>query len=96
MLSSGYKLAAAVIGGVVLETTLRDICLQNNLALGKLDKMNADLAKAGIYNKLQQKKITALADIRNSAAHGKSEEFSNDDVTMMIRDIEKFLIVHLA
>lgn len=96
MLSSGYKLAAAVIAGVVLETTLRDLCNQNSLPIGKLDKMNSDLAKAGIYNKLQQKRITALADIRNSAAHGKPEEFSDNDVTMMIRDIEQFLITHLS
>lgn len=96
LLSNGYKLAAAVIAGVVLETTLRDLCYQNGLAIGKLDKMNADLAKLGIYNKLQQKRITALADIRNSAAHGKSEEFSDDDVIMMIRDIEQFLAIYLA
>lgn len=96
LLSSGYKLAAAVIAGVVLETALRDLCNQNSLAIGKLDKMNSDLAKAGIYNKLQQKRITALADIRNSAAHGKPEEFSDNDVTMMIRDTEQFLITHLS
>lgn len=58
--------------------------------------MNADLAKAGVYNKLQQKRITALADIRNSAAHGKPDEFSENDVTTMIRDIEQFLIAQLA
>ena len=58
--------------------------------------MNSDLAKAGIYNKLQQKRITALADIRNSAAHGKPEEFSGDDVIMMIRDIKQFLAIYLA
>ena len=96
LLSSGYKLAAAVIAGVVLETALRDLCNQNSLPIGKLDKMNSDLAKAGIYNKLQQKRITALADIRNSAAHGKPEEFSDNDVTMMIRDTEQFLITHLS
>ena len=96
LLSNGYSLAAAVIAGVVLETTLRDLCYQNGLAIGKLDKMNSDLAKAGIYNKLQQKRITALADIRNSAAHGKPEEFSSDDVIMMIRDIEQFLAIYLA
>ena len=96
LLSSGYKLAAAVIAGVVLETTLRDLCYQNSLPIGKLDKMNSDLAKAGIYNKLQQKRITALADIRNSAAHGKPEEFSDNDVTTMIRDIEQFLITQLS
>ncbi|WP_025653070.1 MULTISPECIES: DUF4145 domain-containing protein [Psychrobacter] len=96
LLSSGYKLAAAVIAGVVLETTLRDICYQNALTIGKLDKMNSDLVKAGVYNKLQQKRITALADIRNSAAHGKPEEFTDSDVAIMISDIEQFLIVHLA
>ena len=96
LLSNGYKLASAVIAGVVLETTLRDLCYQNNLDIGKLDKMNADLTKLGIYNKLQQKRITALADIRNSAAHGKPEDFSDDDVVMMIRDIEQFLAIYLA
>ncbi|WP_028571651.1 DUF4145 domain-containing protein [Desulfonatronum lacustre] len=96
LLSSGYKLAAAVIAGVVLETTLRDLCNREGIITGKLDKMNADLAKAGIYNKLQQKRITALADIRNSAAHGKPEEFTESDVENMIRDIEQFLAIQLA
>lgn len=71
LLASGYETAAAVVAGVVLETTLRQMCAENDLPIGKLDKMNADLAKAGVYNKLRQKQITALADIRNSAAHGR-------------------------
>ncbi|MBD3796009.1 MAG: DUF4145 domain-containing protein [Epsilonproteobacteria bacterium] len=96
LLENGYKLAAAVISGVVLETALRNLCARENINIGKLDKMNADLAKAGIYNKLQQKRITALADIRNSAAHGKPEEFSEDDVKRMIEEIEQFLARQLA
>ena len=96
LLSNGYKLAAAIISGVVLETTLRDLCTREGISYGKLDKMNSDLAKAGIYNKLQQKRITALADIRNSAAHGNPDEFTDTDVTNMIRDIEQFLAVQLA
>jgi hypothetical protein len=96
LLVNGYKVAAAVIAGVVLETTLRDLCTREGLSHSKLDKMNADLAKAGIYNKLQQKRITALADIRNGAAHGKSGEFSDDDVNSMIRDVEQFLANQLA
>lgn len=96
LLASGYKLAAAVIAGVVLETALRDLCDQENISHGKLDKMNADLAKSGKYNKLQQKRITALADIRNSAAHGKPEEFTAEDVELMIRDIESFLLNFLS
>ena len=96
LLKSGYKVAAAVIAGVVLETSLRDLCTQKGIPHSKLDKMNADLAKNGVYNKLQQKRITALADIRNSAAHGKPEEFSENDVKMMITEIEQFLAKHLT
>ena len=96
LLSNGYKLASAVIAGVVLETALRDKCKQEGIDIGKLDKMNSDLAKAGFYNKLQKKRITALADTRNSAAHGKREEFSEDDVSNMIRDIAQFLARQLA
>jgi len=96
LLSNGYLLAAAVIAGVVLETALRDLCAREGLSIGKLDKMNADLAKAGVYNKLQQKRITALADVRNSAAHGKPENFTETDVVNMIRDIEQFLVIQLA
>jgi len=55
LLSNGYLLSAAVIAGVVLETALRDLCAREGSSIGKLDKMNADLAKAGVYNKLHQK-----------------------------------------
>lgn len=92
---AGYKNPAAVVAGVILETALRELCDQAGLPHGKLDKMNADLAKSGKYNKLQQKRITALADIRNSAAHGKNTEFSDMDVEDMIRDIERFLAEYL-
>jgi hypothetical protein len=52
--------------------------------------MNADLAKAGAYNSLVQKRITALAAIRNSAAHGRPQDFTKDDVAAMITDVERF------
>ncbi|WP_205742755.1 hypothetical protein [Onishia niordana] len=96
LLTSGYKGPSAVVSGVVLETALRDLCVQNNLSIGKIDKMNADLAKAGLYNLLQQKRITAMADIRNKAAHGDWQGFTDDDVSTMIRDVESFLGKYLV
>ena len=95
LMSSGYCTAAAVIAGVVLETALRDLCDRNGIPHGKLDKMNADLAKASVYNILNQKKITALAAIRNSAAHGKLNQFTNQDVDNMIKDVNRFLSDYL-
>lgn len=95
LLKSGYATAAAVIAGVVLETTLRDLCSAHDLEHGGLNKMNDDLAKAGAYNASQKKRITALAAIRNSAAHGKPEEFTAADVRGMIDDVERFLTTTL-
>lgn len=96
LLRSGYKGPAAVVAGIVLETAIRDLCNQHEIANAKLDKMNSELAKAGVYTKLQQKKITALADIRNSAAHGDWQSFSDSEVSDMMRDVENFLTTHLA
>lgn len=91
LLEAGYATAAAVIAGAVLETTLRNLCDANGIAHGKLDKMNADLAKAGVHNALVQKNITALAATRNSAAHGKTGEFSKEDVKHMIAEINRYV-----
>jgi hypothetical protein len=80
---AGYFQPAAVIIGCVLEDGLRKLCTKNGISISsteKIDKMNADLAKNGIYNLLTQKQITAYADLRNKAAHGKWNEFSADDV----------------
>lgn len=88
---SGYLAAAAVIAGVVLETTMRRLCEDEGLAPGSLNKMNGDLTKASRYNLLTQKRITALADIRNNAAHGHSSEFTADDVADMISKVEAFI-----
>ena len=96
LLLSGYSTPAAVICGVVLETNLRSLCELQGLSVGKLDKMNADLAKAGKYNSLVQKRITALAAVRNSAAHGKVEEFTHADVQSMIGEVERLVAEWLA
>lgn len=95
LLNKGYKAPAAVITGVVLETSLRELCDRAGIPHGKLDGMNAALAKAGTYNLLQQKRITALAQIRNDAAHGNWNQFDDADVKSMIVDVERFLADHL-
>jgi hypothetical protein len=91
LLSANYKTAAAVIAGVVLETTMRQLCIDEGIPHGKLNRMNDDLTKAGTYSTLVQKRITALADIRNNAAHGNPEKFKDSDVSDMITYIESFV-----
>ena len=91
LLTAGYASASAVVAGVVLETSLRNLCTEHGVSLASLNRMNDDLTKAGVYNSLQQKRIIAMAAIRNSAAHGKTDEFSPGDVKGMIDDVERFL-----
>ncbi len=91
LLTNGYYVPSAIIAGVVLETSLRELCTSNGITIGKLDKMNADLAKIGLINKLRQKRITAIADIRNNAAHGNYGAFTKDDVARMIDEVEEIV-----
>ena len=58
----------------------------------KADRLNAELAKAEVYTKLDQKSITAWLDLRNKAAHGKYNEYSKDQVSLMIAGIRDFII----
>lgn len=97
LFQGGYEGPAAVIAGSVLEDGLRKLCHREGIALGpqpKLDAMNADLAKNGAYDKLTQKRITVLADIRNKAAHGQWSQFTKDDVSSMLRDVRSFMEKH--
>jgi hypothetical protein len=96
LLASGYQSPAAVVAGVVLESCLRQLCHDRGLPTGKLNTMNADLAKVGAYNKLTQKQITALADIRNNAAHGNVDQFDSNDVANLIRDVRNLLAGRLT
>jgi hypothetical protein len=99
LLDKGYKDAAAVIAGSVLESHLRLMATKAEIetvtSSGKprsADAINADLAKAQVYNKLQQKQITAWQDIRNSAAHGDYGEYEASDVDRLIEGIRGFLL----
>ncbi len=94
LFDSDYYQPAAVIAGCVLEDGLRKLCQKNGIALPekpKLDKMNADLAKAGVVSKLVQKRITALADLRNKAAHGQWDQFIKEDVGEMIPAVRRIM-----
>ena len=102
LLDSNYKDAAAVIIGSVIEEHVRQLCINNHIEItfekdGKLiyhkaDRMNSDLAKAGVYNLLEQKGVTTQLDLRNKAAHGKYSEFDKAHVQTMYDFVLNFVI----
>ncbi|MCK4858454.1 MAG: DUF4145 domain-containing protein [candidate division Zixibacteria bacterium] len=91
LLEKGYKDSAAVLCRVALETTLKERCTREDISHGKLDRMNADLCKAGVYNMARQKQITAWAEIGNKAAHGKWNEYTAEDVKDFLSGVERFI-----
>ena len=103
LLESGYKDAAAVISGSTLESHLRELCSKNGISTEnssgksgtlrplKADRLNSELAKASILTKLDQKNVTAWLDLRNKAAHGNYNEYSKDQVSILISGICDFI-----
>lgn len=98
LLGQGYYVPAASLTGSVLEDSLRKLCDKYDIAYPtktKINSLNIDLAKARVYSALVSKEITAKADIRNNADHGKDEEFTKEDVKNMVEWVRRFIIEHL-
>jgi hypothetical protein len=102
LLYNGYKDPAAVMCGSVLEEHLRQLCAKHDIPIlvekkgnevpVNADKLNSDLAKSEVYNKLDQKTVTASLDLRNKAAHGRYDEYTGDQVRNMIHSVTEFIV----
>ena len=93
-------LPAAVLIGAVLEKTLRSLCENANPEIetvnenGRAKKMSAmieDLKKAGVVNEIRKRQLETWNAIRNSAAHGKLDEFTKEQVAAMLQGVQDFM-----
>jgi len=101
LLEEGYKDPSAVVTGSALEAHLRQLCQRHSINIEviiggksrskKADQMNADLKKANVYSKLDQKNVTAWLDLRNKAAHGHYAEYTADQVKLMTDGVRDFI-----
>lgn len=101
LLTEGYKDPAAVMIGSILEEHLRQLCAKFEIPIGeekfgkmitrKADALNSDLTKNEVYNKLDQKNVTAWLDLRNKAAHGKYNDYNLQQVEFMKDGVTEFI-----
>ena len=101
LLGEGYKDPAAVVAGSALEVHLRKLCEKNGVDIEedvrgtthprKSDRLNSELAKAGVYSKLDLKNVVAWLDLRNKAAHGKYDEYEAGQVKLLISGVRDFI-----
>ena len=102
LLDNKYKDAAAVIVGSTLEVHVRKLCgkytisTERNGKPKKADELNAELAKQGVYPKLDQKNVTAWLGLRNHAAHGHYSEYTKDQVALFLQGVRDFITRHPA
>lgn len=99
--NTGYKDAAAVLAGGVLEQHLRELCEKHGIDTTKATSdgprykpagdMNADLARANIYTKIYQNTITAWLNIRNDASHRRYDNYEKPQVALFIQGLRDFI-----
>lgn len=98
LLEAGYKDPSASLVGAVLEDGLRKIALKNSVEVKTSDdigSLNTKLGDKEVYNRLVQKQIQAWKAVRDSADHGKFNEYKKEDVDAMLQGIQRFLTEYL-
>ncbi len=100
--NNGYKDAAAVLAGGVLEQHIRKLCEHHNiptehtnnrgeLVPTKIDSLNAQLVKVGAYNKTDQGAVTNWYRIRTDAAHARYDQYTTEQVRILIDGLRSFI-----
>lgn len=98
LLDNNYKHSAASLIGAVLENGLRQIAQKHTIDVKSGDdigSLNTKLADKEIYNRLLQKQVQAWKAIRDSADHGKFEDYKTEDVKAMLEGVQRFLTENL-
>jgi hypothetical protein len=90
---NGYKDPAAVLTRVVLEDSLRRLARAASIDDStKASVINDELKKAGKYGQPQWRMIQAWLDTGNAAAHGKFDQYTQNDAARLIEDVKRFLV----
>ncbi len=96
LLHSRYHVAAMVIAGCVLENHLRKLVIRQSLTLnghGSLSKYN-NVLKDTVYPQTVWRRIQAIADLRNHAAHGNPNAVKSCEVKDSIEYITRVITDH--
>ena len=92
--------------GAVLEDRIRRWCDAQSPAIAttksEIDGSNKtlgplieELRKAKKFDKQVLRQLQWYADIRNHAAHGRFKEFDRNDVELMLKGVDHFLVTRL-
>ena len=99
LLEQGYKDPAASLAGAVLEIELRNLCSRKGIDVKKADDiscLNGKLKDKDVYSQVQRSSIEAWKKIRDAAAHGKHEEYTENQVKDFLSGLRRFIGEYLG
>ena len=89
---NGYVRAAGVLSGVVLESHLQTVCATHSVAYQKQKPTISDLSQylrqSGIIDLPVERRIQALADIRNLCSHKDRRDPTHDEAEQLIDGVD--------
>ena len=94
LLGSGFKDAAAILGRVIIEKSLKEIAKRENVfpEKVKLSKLNEILWKKGIYAKNVWRVTQGHIDTGNFAAHGNFNKYNEQSVKDLLKWIRETIL----
>ena len=97
LLDKDYKDLSALMIGTVLETHLRYLAEANSIDTRSGEgykgakRLNTELCREGVYNRLKLDQINLWWTIRNASAHGDYDEYNKEDVRQMLAGVRDFI-----
>lgn len=89
-----YLRAAAVLAGAALEEGLKTRARAIPLEVLPNDRLNSTIQKLRVHGDLsdfEKKKLEAIGQIRNDAAHGGEFNYSEKEISEMLKEVESTL-----
>ena len=93
--------SAAFLAGATFEEYLRKLADANGIQTVSsggerigVGSLNTELRDEGVYDLSEQMQATAWLDLRNKAYLGKRNEFTAEEVRLMIQGVREFMIRH--
>jgi hypothetical protein len=95
LLKGGHHVATTSLAGAIIEDAMRKLAGPRGLpvpARTTIGGLNAELGRAGAYDQLVHERITALAELRNSADHGHFDKVSKEDAADIVGYVRRFCV----
>lgn len=94
---------AGILAGATLEEYVRKLAEANGIVTTnsggepvKAEPLNAELRVKGVYDLSEELQVRAWIELRNKAARASRDEFTADEIRLMIQGLRDFMVRHPA